>query len=680
MLVQLHDIDMDDLDAQKRPAQPADAEDPAIPNASTQSSIAQVVDGQHVSTPTPTSHSDSTQVIATQDTSAESSAPFLMAAQGVPADNFLGQHFGSGTVVYVARPPIRNTTIDPAQEEPRGYSTSEQSINASSLPGVPPPGNHNIRAVTQSANPLSLMPLGPGINPIPDHTVNSLSYLMNPAANQRNAGEGLHPSLSAANTYLPGVSVSLPFYTPNSGNPSANSGNEQALPIPNPNPGNIVAGTSSSSHNRPGTSAAPRAEDPVAVALLEHIYSGRGGPFDALPHMRRRDQAQANAQDDAQAHAAAQDNITVQANAAAQAGAAAYLNYIAPRTMLQSHNPGQSAHVPIQPLGVQALMNRANQARNARARNPRNHSQGSVFDPRDAVAVELSNGITTNSRTIAEHRGRVQHSASIFQRTRSNPQTQRVLQQGQPPITTPATGSQPTTPTTGSRPTDQDPASASGATQTTNNAFDGMLQVIGEQDTQLAAAGLDRLGFPVEVPPRPTQVYLPNDMLQAYLIRMQLIGGIPPNEVIRMDSYTTQQRLRYGERRASNPAIINVNRRIGRIEIPYIPPARFTGRLEPLPTDTEAWYPAVPEDVQARSSSASLPQPDDSGGDNTGIFASDTELLQHFFPESTQQESDNDVVMSDSNNTTPQSQNSEDSSQTDSAGKECMEGVEPGAN
>ncbi|KAJ5759750.1 hypothetical protein N7520_006906 [Penicillium odoratum] len=680
---------MEDLNAQKGPVQPADAEDPAVPNASTQISIAQVVDGQHVSTPTPTSHSDSTRVIATQDTSTEGSASFLMAAQGVPADNLRGQNFGSGTVVYVARPPTRNTTIDPPQKVPQGYSTSEQSINASGLQGVPPPGDHNIRAVTQSANTLSLMPLGPGVNPIADHTVNSLSYLMNSEANQRNAGEGLHPSLSAANTHSPGVSVSMPFYPPNSGNSSANSGNEQALPIPNPNPGNVVAGTSSSSHNRPGTSAAPRAEDPVAVALLEHIYSGRGGPFDALPHMRRRNQAQANAQDDARAHAAAQDNITVQANAAAQAGAAAYLNYIAPRTVLQSHNPGQSTHVPNQPLGVQALMNRANQARNARARNPRNHSQGPVFDPRDAVAVELSNNIAINSRTIAEHRGRVQHYASNFQRARSKPQAQRVLQQGQPPITTPATGSQPATPstgsqpatpTTGSRPTDQDPASASGETQTTNNAFDGMLQIIGEQDTQLAAAGLDRLGFPVEVPPRPTQVYLPNDMLQAYLIRMQLIGGIPPNEVIRMDSHTTQQRLRYGERRASNPAIINVNRRIGRLEIPYIPPARFTGRLEPLPTDTEGWYPAVPEDVQALPSSASLPPPDDSGGNNTGVFASDTELLQHIFPENTQQESDNDVIMSDSNNTTPQSQNSEDSNPTDSADRECMEGLEPGAN
>ncbi|KAE8380791.1 hypothetical protein BDV26DRAFT_118980 [Aspergillus bertholletiae] len=72
--------------------------------------------------------------------------------------------------------------------------------------------------------------------------------------------------------------------------------------------------------------------------------------------------------------------------------------------------------------------------------------------------------------------------------------------------------------------------------------------------------------------------------LQEYLIRQQLLAGIAPENMIPMRSSTTGQAQNENQRivnRPNNPSLVRITN--NGIEIPHIPPARFTGALQPLP-------------------------------------------------------------------------------------------------
>lgn len=62
--------------------------------------------------------------------------------------------------------------------------------------------------------------------------------------------------------------------------------------------------------------------------------------------------------------------------------------------------------------------------------------------------------------------------------------------------------------------------------------------------------------------------------LQAYLIRQQIIAGIPPEQMTRMDR-------RRNQGQASSPALIQITN--DGMRFPAIPPAQFNGVFHPLP-------------------------------------------------------------------------------------------------
>ncbi|PWY79667.1 hypothetical protein BO70DRAFT_407146 [Aspergillus heteromorphus CBS 117.55] len=73
----------------------------------------------------------------------------------------------------------------------------------------------------------------------------------------------------------------------------------------------------------------------------------------------------------------------------------------------------------------------------------------------------------------------------------------------------------------------------------------------------------------------------PDDALQAYLIRQQLIAGIHPDDIIPM------RRPGHGpENRPAAPAVVRITNE--GVSVPEIPPAQFRGPLQPLPGQLRA--------------------------------------------------------------------------------------------
>ncbi|KAJ6110427.1 hypothetical protein N7486_002662 [Penicillium sp. IBT 16267x] len=639
---QFHNIDMDTFDAYKEHPESTEAEDTGVSNAFIQSLSAQVVNGQHVNTSASTLHADGPQGVATQNTSTVASGFPLIMDPNATSHSFLVRTVNpsSAAASQVAIPQANIATFASAQEGPSSASSSSSTL---------PLGNFATGVGTQSTNAHHIMPPGPGIDfsgsamegiSYDGHTANIQSHNSQtaPSVNQANSGTGLHQTSHTVNTSPPNVSaVGYSATFSNSGNTNANA-NVNAQVIRNLHPAQMnnaagptfhIAPTSVGANNPRGASVAAANPRMGTLAAAYQAY------YQTYP---------ANNQSRAAQH--------VNPNHGVQTTTTLNTNVQPVQGLGHAANPGLATYAQRQAAALRALMAQTTQFRimHPRVQDPQNHTQGPFLDQNDPVSVEISQRVT-NSRALIEHRHRA-HAIAV--KRQSNRLRQHYL--------LPPDQGQPTNQDADSQATNQDPASSSETTQTTDNAFDVMFHVIADQDTQLAAAGLDDRGLPI--PPGPVQVYTENDSLQAYLIRQQLVAGITPDEVVPMNSYLTQQRLLHGPMRASNPALIRVHRDTGAVTIPYIPPARFNGRLDPLPLDTQSWYPARSRGAQTCPSDESPPQLDESNEINQDAFGSDRELLRNVLPDGTQQTTDNDVVMSNSDGTTPQSPNSEGSNQT----------------
>ncbi|KAJ5609395.1 hypothetical protein N7528_009962 [Penicillium herquei] len=120
----------------------------------------------------------------------------------------------------------------------------------------------------------------------------------------------------------------------------------------------------------------------------------------------------------------------------------------------------------------------------------------------------------------------------------------------------------------------------------TPNDFDRVLEEIEEQTKQMIAVGLHDVRPTVTDENRRHAPQLLNDRaaLQGYLIRQQLIGGIPPNEIVPI-----QARVAHGipgreESRSGDFSMINVSFHRGEMAmtVPRHDPAQFDGDLGPI--------------------------------------------------------------------------------------------------
>ncbi|KAJ5919979.1 hypothetical protein N7454_009814 [Penicillium verhagenii] len=242
---------------------------------------------------------------------------------------------------------------------------------------------------------------------------------------------------------------------------------------------------------------------------------------------------------------------------------------------------------------------------------PRSHHQGPFVNVRDPVNVALSSQ-TAYHHALHHQRVRIR-AVSNWIHDRRN--TQRVFRSGnQAPLNPPGH-------LIGIQPPNQ-PSNPQTSAQEPDSLSDEEVH-----DTQSKAAGLDSHG--PSVPAGPPQRYNERDLLQARLIRVQLVAGIPPDEVISMDSWSKEQ-ARLGERRLFTPSVLKVQKSSGDISIPQITPARFHGRIEPLPLDTEGWLPPLPNrqpavNVQSTRFSGSLVRPEGVHDANQGASGSNAE-------------------------------------------------------
>ncbi|KAJ5947613.1 hypothetical protein N7466_000628 [Penicillium verhagenii] len=250
---------------------------------------------------------------------------------------------------------------------------------------------------------------------------------------------------------------------------------------------------------------------------------------------------------------------------------------------------------------------------------PRSHYEGPYVNVRDTVSVALSSQ-TPYHDALHHQRVRIWAVSSWLHDCRDR---QRMFRSGnQAPVNPPGhpIGVQPP-----NQPPNQ-PLNPQTSAQESHSLSDEEVH-----DAQPRAAGLD--SHEASVPTGPPQHYNERDLLQARLIRVQLVAGIPPDEVISMDSWSREQ-ARLGERRSFLPSVLRVQQSSGDISIPEITPARFHGRIEPLPLSPEGWLPPLPTrqpatTVQSIHFSGSLPRPQgvhdanqDASGSNAGASGS----------------------------------------------------------
>ncbi|KAJ5649671.1 uncharacterized protein N7484_003394 [Penicillium longicatenatum] len=609
---------MDAFDAEREHLETSEAEDIEVPNASPQSPSVHVVNGQNVNTSTPTLHANDAQAIATQYTSTVASVFPTAINFNATSHNILVQPTNpSAATSQIAIPQANVTTLASTQGASSSASASVSSNNlqhGSVMTGVG----------TQSTSPDQFILPGRRIDPSGTtmdgisngRTANFQSHnsQTDHSVNQGNLGTGLDQASQAVNNFVPNVSTIVNSTSgPNSGNADANT-NLQAVQNLHPVQMNTVASSAF-----PTAPASLRINDQrvASVATTNPRTSTLAAAYQAYYQISARNQSLA-------AH-------HVNPNHGTQANANFDTNIESVHGLSRVVNPGQAMDAQRQADALRAVITRVIQARNTQPciLNPQNHTQGPFLDLNDPVSVEIREQLT-NSRALTEHRD--QAGVAIFRHQgywdHRSPFAQVPLHPG------PSFSGQSLARLTDSQAATQRPTRLNRTTQTADNDFDVMLQAIEDQDTQLAVAGLDNRGS--RLPSRLVQLYTESDSLQAYLIRQQLVAGIPPDEVVPMDSYLTQQRLLHGgPPRASGPVLIRVQRGTGAAIIPYIPPARFIGRLDPLPFDMQNGYPTRLRGAQTTPS------------------------------DETQPTTDNDVVMNDSDGTTPHLPDGEDVNRTD---------------
>ncbi|KAJ5992548.1 hypothetical protein N7451_008272 [Penicillium sp. IBT 35674x] len=614
---------MDLFDTNNEKADSTEGEATGMSNYSTQSPSAQVVNEQHVITSVSSLHVDGSQALATHY------------ASNVVSDLPSTVHFNATSSSFLVQTASTSCAAASQATTPQANTTTLASAQifpscASSTPVALPLESFSAGFGAQSANDHYLTPQVPRVDPsgsamdgisYDDHFANIQSPISQtvPSTNQGNVSFGLlqnSHTVDMSPSNISAVGYSATFSNSENANANANANmNMQNLPpvqINNVADSSIpIAPTNSRVNNQRGTSLAAADHRTSTLTAAYQTYHQT-----YLASNQSRAAVQVNA------------NHGVQANTAP--------NTVPPvQHLVHAINPGQATNARRQADALRALVAQVNQVRTTspRVQDPLNHAQGPFLDRNDPVSVEISQ-LVTNLRAMTEHRHQA-HAAAVDYRSSLFRQVSRIA----PPIQTQSTN-QPID----SQAANQGPASSNGTLQTGHNAFDAVFQVIGDQDIQLASAGLDNRGNLIQ--PRPIQLYTENNSLQAYLIRQQLVAGIPPDEVVPMSSFSTQQRLLHGgPMRACDPALIRVQRSTGAVTIPRIPRARFNGRIDALPFDMQGLNPALSRNTQTTPSNGSFLQLDGDSNINQGTLESAAELLHHVFPDDTQQTTENDVVM-----------------------------------
>lgn len=597
------------------------AEDNGISIISTQSPGAQIVNGQHVNISASSLHVNGPQAVTTQNPSTVACVFHSTMHPNATSPSHLVQTANASYAAasQIATPQANTITLASAQ----GGSSIASNIS-SSLPIV----NLTTGVGVQSANAHHTMSPGPMNDPSGSamngisyggHTANMQSHISQtaPSANRGNFSTGLHQTSQTMDTSPPNVSdVGCSAHFSDSGNAVANAIAQNLPAVAGSTflitPNNLRAS------NQGGTS----------LAAADHLTSTLTAAYQTY-HQTYLASNQSRAAVQVNPNHGIQANTTINPNIHPVSG------------LIHAVNPGQATIPQGQAAALRALVAQVSQARtmSPRARTPLHHAQGPFVDGNDPVSVEISQRMT-NLRAMTEHRHKA-HAADINYRgtlIRQNSLFASPLQ------------AQPTNQAINSQAANQGPTSSNGTLQPANNAFDTMLQVIGDQDNQLALAGLDNRGNPI--PPRPAQPYTENDSLQAYLIRQQLVAGIPPEEVVPMNSFSTQRQLLHGGPiRTCDPALIRVQRSTGAMTVPHIPRARFSGRIDPLPFDMQSLNLALSRNAQTTPSDGSLLQFGEGNESNQGTFESGQSFPSMSSSDDTQQTTDDDVVMNNSDGT-----------------------------
>ncbi|KAJ5524520.1 hypothetical protein N7494_011170 [Penicillium frequentans] len=611
---------MDLFDTNNEEVESTEAEATGIPAFSTQRPSAQVVNEQHVNTLASSLHVDGSQTLATQNTSNVVSGVPPTVNSNAASSNFLVQpaRTSCAAASQATTPQANTTTLASAQVVPSFAPNNPNALPLESVTtgvGVQSVNNHYLTPpvprIDTSGSPMD------GIS-YDDHTANIQSNISQtaPSTDPGNVSSGLCQTSQTVATSPSNIrAIGHPATFSNRGNANANA-NMQSLPAVQTN---TIAGS------------------PIPSAPTNlRVNNQRGTSLAAADH--RMSTLTAAYQTYHQAYLASNQSraaVQVNANHGVEASTSPNTNVQPIQGLGHAVNPSQATNARRQADALRALVAQVNQVRTTSPRipDPLNHAQGPFLDRNDPVSVEISQRLT-NLRAMTEHRHQV-HAAAVDDQS----SLIRLNFQFTLPLQTQSTH-QPIDP----QAANQGPASSDGTLQTGHNAFDAMFQVIGDQDIQLASAGLDNRGS--LIPPRPIQFYSENDSLQAYLIRQQLIAGIPPDEVVPMSSFSTQQRLLHGgPMRACDPALIRVQRSTGAVTIPRIPRARFNGRIDPLPFDMQSFTPALNRNAQTTPSDGSALQPDENSDTSQGTLESAVEFLHHVFPDDTQQTTENDVVM-----------------------------------
>ncbi|KAJ5735834.1 uncharacterized protein N7483_000959 [Penicillium malachiteum] len=223
-----------------------------------------------------------------------------------------------------------------------------------------------------------------------------------------------------------------------------------------------------------------------------------------------------------------------------------------------------------------------------------NHTQGPFIDHSDAVNVQVHNEMTAaRARDAYNHSNAIAaarlQSASLLHQAQSHARTQG---QGPGPGQPPSQNSIPNvldSRRVGLPVGPNPPGQHNIEIVNTPNDFDRVFQEIEEQNEQLTAVGLHDVGPTPNVTNtrrRAPQLRSDAAALQAYLIRQQLIGGIPPSEVVPIRGRNSRQGpFGRGESRGAELTVMHVTRHNnGEVAItaPHYDPPRFDGDLGPI--------------------------------------------------------------------------------------------------
>ncbi|KAJ5723620.1 hypothetical protein N7488_001655 [Penicillium malachiteum] len=271
--------------------------------------------------------------------------------------------------------------------------------------------------------------------------------------------------------------------------------------------------------------------------------------------------------------------------------------------LMQNHGPAHETQSELvrrrQALFVQALRDNGTLGTShmAPVRNIApggNHTQGPCLDHSDPVNVRVHNEMTVSRAREAHDQANAMAAARLRSTLLLNQAQSQARTQGQGPgpgqsqrqtsiqdILDSARVGLPV----GPKPPNQPTAEA----MNTPNDFDRVFEEIDEQTKQMVAVGLHDIRPPVTNANsrRTPQIRDDTAALQAYLIRQQLIGGIPRNEVVPI-----QGRVAHGipgipereESRSGDFSMINVSFHRGEMAmtVPHHDPPQFDGDLGPI--------------------------------------------------------------------------------------------------